>query len=188
MSNSQLFTTALACFNRGDKAGAARLADQLICADYSPAHTLRGLIFEFGGKDVAINLEKALSHYRQAAYSMPSDINFLALARVLMKVGGRENYRTAYRYLEEASKISTSPEISLAYGKYYSTKETPNFSEAKHCYLRAAIAGRVLGITGYSSVLRKAGHRWRAYFVFSLAVVITPIVRLLLGKKSIKDF
>lgn len=144
-----------------------------------------GLIYEFGGGGVEIDLSKAVEHYRKTAYKIPSSIGYIHLARALMKQGG-ERHHDALRYIEEAKSIQMVPEVDLAYAKYYEGGNDPDYARARHYYLRAALAGRFAGFFGYAAMSRKMDQKVRAAFVDGLRLVAGPFLFLLLGKKASK--
>lgn len=165
------------------------LAEALISSDHAPAHAsgylLRGMAYELGGDGVEQDLERAAADYRKAATLAPDAIPYLYLARTLMKQGG-ERHRTALRYIKEAESIRKTPEVDLAYAKYFESGQDPDLVKARHYYTRAALAGRFAGFFGYAQVSRRMGQGVRAACVDCLRLVVGPFLFLLLGREASK--
>lgn len=172
---------------RGSKRQAVELAQQLVRDGYQPAHLLLGLIYEFGGDEIRADLSNAIGHYRMIAYAVPSSIGYIHLARVLMKQG-EKSYPAALRYLREAEREEPTPELSLAYAKYYETAPAHDYKAARQHYLKAALRGRFMGFFGYAAMSRRLGQRFRAFLVDCIRIVLGPFLFLLLGKTARKGF
>ncbi len=154
---------------------------------YQPAHLLMGLIYEFGGDGIEVDLSRAIEHYRMMAYAISSPIGCIHLARALMKQG-KESYPTALRYLQEADRDGSTPELNLAYAKYYETAPAPNYEAARQYYLKAALRGRFMGFFGYAAMSRRLGQWFRAFLVDCTRIALGPFLFLFLGKATRKEF
>jgi hypothetical protein len=155
--------------------------------DNAAGYLLRGLIYEFGGDGVSIDLTRAIESYRAASHSIQNSdaIPFLYLARALIKQGP-ESYSSALKYIQQASIARHTPEVDLAYASYYEL--TNNLGTAKKHYLKAAINGRFAGFFGLSSVLRKNGKSLQAFIVDCCRILLGPLLFILLGKKARASF
>jgi len=152
------------------------------------AHFLVGVILEFGGPDVAIDLERAISHYRCASHLIHNrdPLTLLFLARAHMKQGPARHAH-ALRYIREASKLRRIPEVDLAFATYYEVAE-PNIDLAKRYLARGAMRGRLAGALGLARVLRATGSVRQAGFVDAMRMMATPFVLLLVGRKAFRAF
>ncbi len=150
-------------------------------------YLLKGLIYEFGGDGVSIDLVKAIESYRAASNRIHNSdsIPFLHLARALMKQGP-ESYPPAFKYMQQASAARHTPEVDLAFASYYELTE--NLDAARKHYMKAMFNGRFAGFFGLSSVLRKSGNNFQAVFVDSCRILLGPFLFLLLGKKARASF
>ena len=185
--DAERFALAWSLSERGSKRQAVELGQQLVRDGYQPAHLLMGLIYEFGGDGIEADLSRAIEHYRMMAYAIPSPIGYIHLARALMKQG-KESYPAALRYLQEADREGSTPELNLAYATYYETAPAPNYEAARQHYLKAALRGRFLGFFGYAAMSRRLGQRFRAFLVDCTRIALGPFLFLLLGKTARKGF
>jgi hypothetical protein len=148
---------------------------------------LQGIAFELGGMGVAPDYISALKSYRMASVISPDYVPFLYMARVNMR-RGKDGYSEAYKNLMEARSIGVTPELNLAFGHYFESKEGPELIEAKKHYLRAAMQGRFQGFFGYARVSRALHHRLRAAIADVSRIAMSPLLLLLLGRKASKGF
>jgi len=166
--------------------------DQLLreheSTDDAAGYFLKGLIFEFGGDGVTIDLVKAIENYRIASNLIQNSdpIPFLYLARALMKQGPK-SYLSALNYIKQASAVRHAPEVDLAFGSYYEVAEI-SLDVAKKYYIKAALNGRFAGFFGLSSVLRKNGKSSQAIIVDAARILLGPFLFILLGKKARASF
>ena len=181
------FALAWSPSQRGSKRQAVELGQELVRDGYKPAHLLMGLIHEFGGDGIEVDLSKAVDHYRMTAYAIPSPIGYIHLARALMKKG-KESYPEALRYLKEADREGATPELNLAYAKYYEPASVPDYATAQQHYLKAALRGRFMGFFGYATMSRRLGQHFRALLVDCTRTALGPFIFLLLGKTARKGF
>lgn len=187
MKHSDVYDSARKALRHSRAEEVLALSETLIKSDHTPAHAsgylMRGMAYELGGDGVERDLARAAESYRKAAYLAPDAITFLFLARALMKQGG-DRHREALRYIKEANSLRITPEVHLAYAKYYEGGSDPDYAVARRYYLRAALAGRFAGFFGYSAMSRKMGQNIRAILVDGLRLVAGPLLFLLLGKKA----
>lgn len=101
---------------------------------------------------------------------------------------GAGGYPEAHRYLLNAQSVGSVPELDLAFGHYFETKENPDFFRAQKYYLKAAIQGRLQGFFGYSRISRRLRQNFRAIAVDALRICLIPILLVLLGSKASKGF
>jgi len=171
--------------NLGSEAEA--LALELSREGYKPADFLLGLIYEFGGAGIRVDLDRAVCYYRRSVIGLRDATSLRYLARVLMKQGAA-HYDAAFRHLEEAYLTEPSPELHIGLGWYYETSPVPNFALSRKHYLRAAVQGRFHGFFGYSRVSRAAGHRIRALLVDCIRLALGLPYFLIFGKRAQNGF
>lgn len=152
------------------------------------AHFLAGVILEFGGPDVSIDLERAISHYRCASHLIHNrdPLTLLFLARAHMKQGPAR-YAQALRYIREAGQVRRIPEVDLAFARYYEVAE-PNLGLAKRYLVRGTLRGSLAGALGLARVLRQTGCVRQARVVDAMRYMATPFVLLFVGRKSLRAF
>ena len=164
------------------------LASVLRTSPSPQAHLLTGVILEFGGPDVPVDLERAISHYRCASHLVRNrdPLTLLFLARVHLK-SGPSRYAQALRYIREASAVRRIPEVELAFAKYYEVAE-PNVDLAKRYLVRGALRGSIAGAFALARVLRQTGCAGQARVVDVLRMLATPFVLLVIGRRSFRAF
>lgn len=150
-------------------------------------HLCLGLIYEEGGPGVPQDLDAAILHYHKAAVIAQEPLTFCYLARAAMKKS-ESCYSSAFRFLEEASRLGNPVELSLGYAYYYRTKKDPDPELAKKYYLRAALRGRFAGFFGYSSLCRSLGQNGRALGMDTIRLLSGPLLALLLGGSAQDEF
>ncbi|WP_147455593.1 hypothetical protein [Solilutibacter pythonis] len=191
-NNSEAMRRAQDAFHDWKASIALAALEEVLQVEGSPddaaAYLLKGLIFEFGGEGVQVDLAKAVENYRAASYLIGGLglIPFLYLARALMKQGVG-SYPEAFKYIREASGVRHSPEVDLAFAEYYEVAESKP-ALAKKYYLRAAAKGRFAGFFGLASVLRKEGHKVQALMVDVVRIFLGPILFILLGRAARANF
>jgi len=172
------FKQAVQLLEHGQAHQALRLADSLT-SSMDERHRLdgymcRGMIFEEGGPDLCVDLDKALDSYRRASLIAPNSITFTSLARVSLK---RRAYAESLRFLQIAADHELTPEVLLGFA-----------SKAKSYYLRAALKGRFSGFFGYSRMSRKMGQPVRAALVDALRIIAGPLIALAIGARARYQF
>lgn len=155
--------------------------------DDAAGYLLRGLIYEFGGNGISIDLVKAVENYRRASSLIHnSEVTpFLYLARASIKQGIDE-YPSALKYVREASSISHTPEVDLAFASYY--EHIGDLEAAQTYYKSAALRGRFAGFFGISGLLRRRGKTLEAAIVDFCRILIGPLLFLLLGRAARSSF
>lgn len=101
MNDLTLIDQALEALEQRRPQDALKALSSIVRASPSaPAHLLSGAIFEFGGPDVPIDLDRAISHYRCASHLIRNrdPITLLYLARAHMKLGARATRAGAALY------------------------------------------------------------------------------------------
>lgn len=193
VSSSDMLSEAEDAFYRNDASGALELLDQLQKSYGSEqdasSHLLRGLIYEYGGEGVEIDLVKAIANYRVVAMLiLGSDpIPYLYLARALMKQGPQE-YSEAFKYIQEADAVHHTPEVDLAFAYFYETAPVLNIYTARKYYLKAALSGRFAGFFGCAATLRKTNNKFIALIVDCVRVLLGPLLFLVFGKAARRSF
>lgn len=191
MKHSDVYNKARRSIREKKASELLTLSDTLIKSDDVPAHAsgylMRGMAHELGDDKVPLDLRRAVECYRQAAYLDPSQTTYIFLSRALMKQG-QEGYPAAISYLKEASELGNTPELLLAYAKYYETAPTKNFTLAQNCYLRAALVGRFAGFFGYAATSRMLGQHLRAFVADCTRILFGPFLFLFLGRTASKGF
>lgn len=189
MNDRTIIEQAITAFEQRRPAEALKSLQSVIRTSPSPqAHFITGVILEFGGPDVAVDLERAISHYRCASHLIRNldPLTLLFLARAHMKQGPAR-YPQALRYIREASQLRRIPEVDLAFAKYYEVAE-PNIGLAKRYLVRGALRGSIAGALGLARVLRQTGCAGQACVVDAMRWVATPFVLLFVGRKSLRAF
>lgn len=186
-SRSIKFGKAMKLLEKGRARDALEIGEELVSSDDEgdrlSGYFCRGAIYEDGGPDLPVDIERAIYNYRQVTLIAPDWVAFNNLARMSMKRGGVSGFADAIKYLNEASKIEVSPEVLLGYALYHRTKPDSDLIEAKRFYLRAAMRGRFAGLFGFSEVARELGQPFRAFFADSIRILLGPIVALLIGSR-----
>lgn len=156
-------------------------------SDDAAGYLLKGLIYEFGGDGISIDLVKAIESYRSASNIIhdSDSIPFLYLARALIKQGPG-SYSSAFKCMQRASGACHTPEVDLAFASYYELTE--NLDAAKKYYTKAMFNGRFAGFFGLSSVLRKKGNKFQAALVDSCRIILGPFLFIFLGRKARASF
>lgn len=185
---SRLFGEAIRLLDDGHALAALEIAEKLVSSD-DPQDKLsgyfcRGAIYEDGGADFSIDIDRAIYNYRQVALLSPDWVAFNNLARMYMKKGGSGGFEEAKKYLDEAARIEISPEVLLGYALYYRKRPDSNVDMAKRFYLKAALRGRFYGLFGYSEVAREVGQPFRAIIADCARIFLGPFVVLLIGSKA----
>ena len=89
-SNAERYASAAAHYYRGELAKAAVLSERLAKDGHEPAHFLLGMMYEFGGNGVRVDLAKAVSHYRCAARGLRNADTERSLVRASGKLSQEE--------------------------------------------------------------------------------------------------
>lgn len=164
---------------------ALSLADALISSSDErnrlDGYMCRGMVFEDGGIDVEVDLEKSLDSYRRAALIVPDAVTFLSLARVSLR---RRDYPGAFRFLEISTEYGVLPETVLGFAAYYEEVSPMDGVRAKRCYMKAAMRGRFSGFFGYSRVARAMGQPIRAMLMNCLRIATGPLIALAIGSRA----
>lgn len=152
------------------------------------SNLLGGLIYEYGGDSIDIDLAKAEKLYYQLIECTEGtdSVPYFHAARVLIKRGGEKAGRSLL-LLKEAYRIRPSYEVVLGFAHYYEHVD-PDLDQAMKYYMRAARAGRFMGFFGVSRVLRRQGKAGASKVVSTLRIVVGPFVYALIGKRSAERF
>ena len=157
-------------------------------ANHAAGHLLKGLIYEYGGEGVQVDLPLAINHYRMASHLIGNSdpAPFLYLGRAFLKQGA-ESSASALKSIDQARSIRHTPEVDLAFAAYY---EATNFKSTvvKKYYAKAALKGRFAGFFGLASVLRREGKHLTAMLVDVVRVLVGPILFIALGRSARKSF
>ena len=145
----------------------------------------RALALENWKEGPSDRLVAAASDWRRLVEIAPASISFRGLARVLMKLGERD---AAFVNLLEAEAKGLTPEVLLGFADFYRTASPPDLERAKLYFLRAALRGRTQGMRGYVEVAFALGQPFSAAAMTSIAVVATPLLALVLGKRRHAGF
>jgi hypothetical protein len=191
MSSSELLKRCQEAFREGNAATALALAETLMShpTHDAPAQLMRGLIFEFGGDGVSVDLVRSLASYRAASILVRDEdvVPFLYMARVLRKQGP-DYYPAAFNCVRQAAQVRHTPDVDIAYGWLHATSPVPNLDAAKKHFKAAALRGRFGGFFGYSSVLQQSGKRFQAALVDCLRILLGPLIFIAIGKKASSHF
>lgn len=179
------FKIGVRLLERGQAAKALALAEDLIRSegelDRLDGYTCRGMVFEEGGVDVEVDLDRSLDSYRRASLIAPNAITFLHLARVCLR---RKDFPQALRFLEMSAGYDVTPEILLGFAQWFEESDPGDSRKSKSFYLKAALRGRFSGFFGYSRVARAAGQPWRALAMDVARIVCGPFIALAIGKRA----
>lgn len=178
--------TAWRLFFAGDRKEALAIASNLVANGYMPAYMLLGLINEYGGGGVDVNLPQAVACYRQLSTAIPSDVSYICLARAHLKIGTSKDLDRVQAYLALASEFRRSGALYLALGAYHECRDEWILSARYNLY--AVFYGRLLGMRRAADALSMAGYRPVAWLLRGAQFIIGLPLRLMLGKKSIEDF
>lgn len=170
---------------RGQAGQALALAEDLIRSedemDRLDGYTCRGMVFEDGGLDLAVDLDKSLDSYRRASLIAPNAISFLHMARVSLR---RREFSQALRYLEISAGYEVTPEILLGFAQWSEESDPADYKMAKSYYVKAALRGRFAGFFGYSRVARAAGQPLRALAMDVVRILCGPLIALAIGTRA----
>lgn len=179
------FKRGVRLLDRGQSGQALSLAEGLIGSseemDRLDGYTCRGMVFEDGGLDVAVDLDESLESYRRASLVFPNAISFLHMARVSLKM---REFAQAERFLEISAGYEVSPETLLGFAQWFEDSDPPQMERAKSYFVRAALRGRFAGFFGYSRVSRAAGQPLRALAMDALRIFCGPLIALAIGKRA----
>lgn len=173
-------------FRAGEHVRALSISEDLVLKGYKPAYMLVGVINEYGGRGVMINLPRAIDCYRQLVFSIPSDVSYIYLARAHLKIGAPEDLSRAKVYLANAGKFRKSGSLYLAMGAYHESKHDWLLSARYN--IQALLYGRLLGMRRAADALSQAGYVPIAWLLRGLQLVIGLPLRLMIGKRAIEDF
>jgi len=191
MNTREMLQKAQNAFRSRQGLKALHLLEAILAHGDSPddaaSHLLRGLIYEFGCEDVAVDLARAIGSYRAASNLIGNSdpIPFLYLARSLMKQG-KDNYSGAFKAIQNACAARWTPECHLALGYFY--EQSDDLDAARRHYGKAALNGRFAGFFGLSTVLRKSGKTTQAVLVDVCRILMGPLIFLVLGKRATSSF
>lgn len=191
MKPNEQLRTSLRHLAKQEAWQALRLADDLLASDEESTrvagHICKGLIYEHGGNEFPIDLDRALQHYRQVALVIRDQTTYCDMARTTMKKGPA-HFEQGLRYLEEARAIKDGPDVDLGFAEYFKSKPNPDYPQSRRFYARAAWHGRFMGFFGYSDVSRTMGQHWRAFAVDVLRLLLGPFIALLIGSRATGRF
>ena len=187
-----MFKEAMRLLEEGRAQAALQCADELVSseseADRLSGYLSRGWVYEEGGPDLAIDLDRAIHNYLQVALIAPDWVSYANLARANLKKGGECGFANAFKYLQECSKIKLTPEILLGFAIYHREKPDRDLEKAKEFYLRAALKGRFTGLFGFSEVARELRQYFRAAVADCIRITLGPIVVLFIGSRARDTF
>jgi len=179
------YGAAIKLLHRGRAKDALFIAERLVASSVESerldGYMCLGAVYEDGGDDVAIDLSRAISAYRQAAVINPCGLTFMSLARVQMLSG---LFPESFRSLGFALEYGESPELYLGFAQYYECNGAGELEKSAKFYRRAASTGRFAGFFGYSRVARLMGRKGVATLVDALRIVMGPFIFLLIGAKA----
>ena len=179
------FQRAVRLLERGQAGQALVLADSLIKSSDEMSrldgYMSRGMVFEDGGVDVEIDLERSLDSYRRASLIVPDAVTFLNLARVSLK---QRNFAVALKFLEISAEYEVLPETLLGFGAYYEAVVPMDGEAAKSHFMKAAMKWRFAGFFGYSRVARAMGQPVRAFLMDCLRIAAGPWIALAVGTRA----
>lgn len=178
------FRIGVHLLEKGQAVQALALAEELIRSDDEmdrlDGYSCRGMVFEDGGLDVAVDLDKSIDSYRRASLIAPNAVTFLHLARVTLK---RKEFSQSLRFLEISAGYET-PELLLGFAQWFEESDPPDYGMAKSYYAKAALRGRFVGFFGYSRVARVVGQPLRALAVDVLRILSGPFIALAIGARA----
>lgn len=186
---SDEFRFAVALLEQGRATEALSLAESLITSKDErcqlDGYMCRGMIYEDGGTDLCVDLDRALDDYRRASLIAPNSMTFMSLARVSLK---RRDFAETLRFLQISKEHEMTPEVLLGFAQYFEELVPMDASEAKSYFLRAALKGRFAGFFGYSRVSRKTGQPVRAGVMDALRLLVGPFIALAIGARARYQF
>lgn len=179
------FRVGVHLLEKGQAVQALALAEELIRSDDEmdrlDGYSCRGMVFEDGGLDVAVDLDKSIDSYRRASLIAPNAVTFLHLARVTLK---RKEFSQSLRFLEISAGYEETPELLLGFAQWFEESDSPDYGMAKSYYAKAALRGRFVGFFGYSRVARVVGQPLRALAVDVLRILSGPFIALAIGARA----
>lgn len=179
------FKNGVRLLEQGRAAQALALAENMIRSeaemDRLDGYTCRGMVFEDGGLDVEVDLDKSLDSYRRASLIAPNAISFMHLARISLK---RREFPQALRFLEISADYEVTPEILLGCAQWFEESDSQDLRRAKSYYVKAALRGRFAGFFGYSRVARAAGEPLRALAMDVARILCGPLIALAIGTRA----
>lgn len=182
---------AMKCLGRGHALQALRIADELTASEDEvvviSGHICKGLIYEYGGDEVPVDLERAMQHYRRVALVVRDATTYCDMARATLKQGPSHSGQ-ALKYLQEARSLQDSPEVDLGFAEYFKSRPDPDYPRSRGFFLRAALHGRFMGFFGYAEVSRIMGQNGRALAADCVRLLLGPFIALLIGSKATGRF
>lgn len=125
------------------------------------------------------------SDWRSLIDTGPASVAYRGLARVLLKMGDRKG---ALVNLLEAQRRANTPEVILGLAEYHRTATPPDLETAKAYYLRAALSGRMPGVSGYVEVAYELDQPYSAVAMTIAALLAAPFLALILGQRRHQGF
>lgn len=189
MTSHESFAEAAAALKERDGVKLIRVAQKLIESEQEPLHAsgylLRGGAFEYGVGDVEKDLQEAVANYRKSAALNPGPIPHWYLGRALLKQG---RFDEANDFLTLASSEGAPMDIHVDLGRLHESGPHLDHHTAARHYVTAALRGRRPAINGYIRVLRANGKKIRAAALDGFFLLMTPLLRLVIGKKFETEF
>lgn len=175
--DADLYEDAVRHYSMGRIRQAAEIAGELSARRYMLGDALLGLVHEYGGDGIQVDLDRAVMHYRRAAYDLRDGLSWIHLASALRKSGDVDG---AAKALSEANEYSWTGDHHLAFARYEHQRGNP--ASARHHYLAAAVRVRFGGFFGLASVLRETGRHCRALGVDVIRLCLGPAAWMLFGR------
>jgi TPR repeat protein len=179
------FKKAVRLLDHGQAGQALVLAESMIrsedASERLDGYVCRGFVYEDGGAEVAVDLDRSLDSFRRASLLAPNAFTFLHMARVCLK---RRDPAQALRFLEISAEYEILPETLLGFAQWHEESDPMDLSLAKSYYVKAALKGRFAGFFGYSRVARVAGQPCRALWMDVLRIVCGPLIALAIGARA----
>ncbi len=182
------YSKAARLYNERKMRDALAAANQLISDGDASGYYIAGGVYEYGGDGLDRDLDKALDAYEKAREKCKYAEAQLGAARVLLRKGGRQNVAKAMSYCEQllvlAPRTKAISYMTLAriHEKYSDPPDIPN---ARKLYLKAGFLGLASAFREYARVEYMFGSKLLGRILYFLvAILISPLMRLFIGKKT----
>ncbi len=187
MNDAELFRQGSNLFGRRRMREAIEIAHRLIQKDVASGYLLAGNVYEFGGDGIEPDLDKALCAYETALIRGRFAGAQLGAVRVLLRKGGRQNVAKATDYCEKLLTVSNQPIDYLTLGKIYEKHSDPtDIQKAKQLYLQSGFKGLASGFNEYARIQYTYQSKPYGVFLYFLAAIVSPIMKIFIGKKTFR--
>lgn len=174
-TSNQKLQDAIDCFSSESASIALDKFIRLIDEGINESYVFVGAIFEFGGKDVEKDYDKARFYYEQSIERFGAVEAYLGLARIYYHgLGIEPDYCKALEYCEIVAEESDNMYANFMIGKIHMDGlcVEQDLDKAKTYFKRSSDSGYVFGMTYLGLLEQNMGNRIRGWFYRMKAGII----------------